>query len=470
MIRQLRRLRKVRLTRTGLCVVGAVSALATVLVIATALGKTSAQSQAIALLRRPRVERVVLPSRAAPPTPVATSTPAPAPQAVASTPATSAPSTVTTTSTTATTPKPTPVPSKVKHVFVIALTTTSYRAAFGSGSTMTYLDHVLRRKGDLLTGYETLGETDLPDYLAMVSGQGPNPDTERDCTTYASFSSTAAPDKAGEVKGRGCVYPDTVLTIGDQLDAARMGWKGYFEDMGSGLPAAQQTCQHPNSGAVDTTLTPGTTPTATTTTPTATTTTATTTTPTATATTPSATTAAENSYATSQNPFVYFNSLLDLGDCTSDDLPLTSLTSGLSSAAHTANLVYIAPALCDDGSESPCPGVTPTGVAGADAFLKQWVPLVLSSPAYRKNGALMIVFSSANTQLAGGQAFSHPIRTGALVISRYAKAGSTDKTRYTPYSVLRSIEDLFALKPLGHAKTAKSFATVALPGARRKNG
>jgi hypothetical protein len=328
---------------------------------------------------------------------------------------------------------------------------------------MRYLDHVLRPKGDLLRGYETLGATDLPDYLAMVSGQAPNSDTESDCSTYSEFPSGAAPDKAGQVPGKGCVYPDTVLTIGDQLDGARMGWKGYFEDMGSGLPAGQQNCQHPNSGAVDTTLTPGTTaPTVTTTTSTATTTTST-----ATTTTPSATTAAEDSYATSQNPFVYFHTLLDLGDCASDDLPLTALTSDLSSAAHTANLVYIAPALCDDGSDTPCPGVSPSGTAGADAFLKQWVPLVLSSAAYRKNGALMIVFSSSHTQLLGGQAFSHPIRTGALVISRYAKAGSTDRKRYTPYSVLRSIEDLFALKPLGHAKAAKSFATVALPGAWR---
>jgi hypothetical protein len=31
--------------------------------------------------------------------------------------------------------------------------------------------------------------------------------------------------------------------------------------------------------------------------------------------------------------------------------------------------------------------------------------------------------------------------------------------------LLRSIEDLFAVKALGHARSAKSFATVALPGA-----
>jgi hypothetical protein len=457
MIRQLRRLREVRLTRTGLSAIAVVSALATVVVIATALGKTSAQSQAIALLHRQRVERFVLPAQPAAPAPVPAATPPPKSVAVASTSKTAAPKTATTTTTTTTamTPPASHTSSTIKHVFLIALSTPSYRAAFGSGSAMPYLDHALRPKGDLLSGYETLGATNLPDYLAMISGQAPNADTESDCTTYADFPTGAGPDKAGQVPGNGCVYPDTVLTIGDQLDAARMEWKGYFEDMGTGQPAGQQNCQHPNSGAADTTLTPGT---ATTTTPTTTTTTPTTTTP----------AVPENSYATSQNPFVYFGSLLDLGDCASDDLPLTALTTGLGSAKDTANLVYIAPALCDDGSDAPCPGVTPSGMAGADAFLKQWVPTILSSPAYKQNGVLIIVFSSSQTQLLAGQAFDHPVRTGALVISRDAKAGSTDAKPYTPYSVLRSIEDLFALKALGHATTAKSFARLALPRAWAK--
>lgn len=167
---------------------------------------------------------------------------------------------------------------------------------------------------------------------------------------------------------------------------------------------------------------------------------------------------------------MYFHSLLDLGDCASDDLPLTRLTAGLASGAHTPNLVYIAPGLCDDGSGTPCPGVTPSGLAGADAFLKRWVPIILRSRAYRDGGVLLIVFSSAASQLSAGASFEHPIRTGALVISRYAKAGGGSAAKYTPYSVLRSIEDLFALGPLAHAATAKSFATAALPGAWPKTG
>jgi hypothetical protein len=65
-------------------------------------------------------------------------------------------------------------------VFVIALSTGSYRTAFGPGSVAHYLNGKLRPRGTLLSGYRALGDTELPDYLAMISGQAPNPDTSGD--------------------------------------------------------------------------------------------------------------------------------------------------------------------------------------------------------------------------------------------------------------------------------------------------
>ncbi len=67
---------------------------------------------------------------------------------------------------------------KVKHVFVIALSTSSYPAAFGHDSVARYLNGTLRHKGTLLSGYRSLGSAELPEYLAMVSGQAPNGDTQ----------------------------------------------------------------------------------------------------------------------------------------------------------------------------------------------------------------------------------------------------------------------------------------------------
>jgi hypothetical protein len=51
------------------------------------------------------------------------------------------------------------------------------------------------------------------------------------------------------------------------------------------------------------------------------------------------------------------------------------------------------------------------------------------------------------------------------VLSRYARAGHVITTAYDPYSLLRSAEDMFALKPLARAEGAPSFAKLALPRA-----
>lgn len=352
--------------------------------------------------------------------------------------------------------KPTGFAAKVKHVFVVVVSTPSFQAAFGRGSAATYLNGTLRLKGVLLSGYRTLGTEALPDYLAMVSGQAPNKDTEQDCTTYAEFPSKAAPAKDGLVPGAGCIYPNTAVTVGDQLDGANLHWRGYMDGMTS-------PCQHPNSGAADTTVsatgtlsgTTSTTSSTSTSTTSATTTSATTTT-TASPTTTGATTTpgADSGYATRENPFVYFHSLLDLGDCQSDDLPLTKLSGALRSASSTPRYAFIAPDPCDDGTASTCPVGKPTGIAASDAFLRQVVPGILGSAAYRSGGALIIAFTTApaGTSGAGG-----PVRTGALVISPHTRAGATVARAYDPYSVLRTVEDVFGLTSLARAKSAHGF-------------
>ena len=44
-------------------------------------------------------------------------------------------------------------------------------------------------------------------------------------------------------------------------------------------------------------------------------------------------------------------------------------------------------------------------------------------------------------------------RIGALVISPFARPGTSTETPYNHYALLGSIEDLFGLKRLGYAKT-----------------
>lgn len=314
----------------------------------------------------------------------------------------------------------TPKPSKVKHVFVITLAGRGFDATFGPGSPAAYLNGQLRPQGALLEGYRSLGQADLPDYIAMLGGQPPNDDTRAGCPVFKEIGSSATPSKSGEIAGPGCVYPNTVTTLADQLSASRRTWRAYVEDIGKG-PRGAILCRRPESNAADDTLKarPG------------------------------------DGYATRHNPFVYFHSLLDLSDCDQSDGPLERLDQDLAAVKSTPNLSYIVPNLCNDGTESPCLDGRPGGLVTADAFLAQWVPKILASPAYKEDGLLIVTF-------AGNVAPAPDVRNGALLVSPFAQAGTAVASEYDSYSLLRSMQDLFGVKPLARAAKASSFADTVL--------
>lgn len=343
----------------------------------------------------------------------------------------------------------------VSHVFEIVLSSTGYGATFASGSAMPYLRSLVAR-GTELSHFRSLGHGSLADELALVSGQPPNADTSAGCTTYAEFPSNAAPNAAGVLDAPGCVYPETVLTLGDQVSSAGHLWRAYIGGMGA------QACLHPNSNAADGTVLTGAGPT----------------------------------YDTRHNPFIYFHSLLDLGDCSTGDLDLGKLSGALARRAHAPAYVFIAPGACEDaaqeavtpapadptgstssttstasstagpastaatttasastnpapvGAASPgCPAGEPSGPAAEDAFLKAWVPKILASPGYRDQGALVIAFTAARTP-------THPIRTGALILTAHRAGRRAVATEADPYALLRATESALGLTPLGEAKGA----------------
>jgi phosphatidylinositol-3-phosphatase len=436
-------LRSIHVTRTQLAAVAVVSALASALIITNALGHSAAQSAVIAeLSHRKEVIREGAGGSTADPTASAAD---PADTALPSSYAptggssgsggsskgsssgsssgtstdTDASDGTDTTTTSDSTTSTTTTKSPVKHVFVIALSTPSYTAAWGSSSVATYLNKTLKPAGAFLENYETLTPSELPDYLALVSGQGPNADTEAECATYSDFPTSASPDKAGQVPGKGCVYPDAALTLGDQVTAAGHTWKGYIQDQ-------TKPCLYPNSGAVDDTPLPG----------------------------------AGPQYDTRHNPFIYFHSLLDLGGCSENDVSLTELPKELKKLSTTPTFSYIAPGTCDDGAATSCAEGGPAGLAAEDAFLREWVPVIRQSTAYKRDGVIVIVFAQAGPTLGPGQQ-----QTGALVLSRYAAKHKTIQDILDPYSILRGIEDLLGYKPLDHAKGATSFVPDALPSA-----
>jgi hypothetical protein len=519
----MRSLLDIRLSRFSLAIIVTLSVLATVVILSGAGGRTPAETAALVALRRaPTTTKIVV--AAVSPAPATTATPSPSaapgdstdgsPADSAAAPAPSPTDTTntgdaggtddsgdsgdtggsddsstgtsTTGSTTTTTPSADSDLPKVGHVFEIAMSTTGYKAAFGHGGA-PYL-RSLERKGTLLSGYRSLGSSELADNLATISGQVPNADTRGGCMTYAEFPTAVVAKANGLVPGKGCVYPETALTLGDQVSSSGHVWRAYVEDMG------KQTCEHANSNAVDDLALPG----------------------------------AGPGYDSRHNPFIYFHSLLDLGDCATDDLDLSKLPSALGSTSKTATFSFLAPngcgdarAVAGDGADATDPTTTgsstttsstatttttgtpdtttgtttgtpatttangttttpttaspsvvsgalgvptaaacptgPVGIAAENAFLKTWVPRILRSPAYKKDGVLVIVFAGDGVKRAGPK-----LRTGALVLSRYAHRGKTVTTAYTPYSLLRSLEDMLRYTPLARATSAPSFATAAL--------
>src|SRR5689334_968899 len=66
---------------------------------------------------------------------------------------------------------------KPQHVFIIVLENEGYDVTFGANSGALYLN-ALARNGALLKNYYGIGHNSLDNYIAMVSGQAPNPATQ----------------------------------------------------------------------------------------------------------------------------------------------------------------------------------------------------------------------------------------------------------------------------------------------------
>jgi phosphatidylinositol-3-phosphatase len=329
---------------------------------------------------------------------------------------------VTTTSSRATTPP-------VGHVFVVNIENKGFHTTWGKHSAAPYLAHTLRAKGVLLTQFYGTAHHSLGNYLAQISGQGPDLAIQRDCRVFTRFTESHKVAKPGQVVGNGCVYPKKVDTLPRQLGAAGLSWRGYLEDM-------SRPCQHPGLGKRD----------------------------------PWQKATRQSQYATRHNPFVYFRSIISRPSyCTAHVKRLTALSGDLSRTSSTRSLSYITPDLCHDAHDAHCADGGPGGLRAANAWFRTWIPKILRSPAFKADGVLVITADESEGvredsraccgEGPGPNAVRPGIegpgggRIGALVISRFSAPGTSTKRAYNHYSLLGSIEDLFGLPRLGYART-----------------
>jgi hypothetical protein len=329
----------------------------------------------------------------------------------------------------------------IRHVWIIILENENSTTSFGAGSAAPYLAQTLTSMGQYLPNYYGIGHASNDNYIAMISGQGPNPQNQADCQDYDDFEpGTMGPN--GQAIGTGCVYPSWVQTIAGQLNAAGYTWKAYEQDMGNTPSRESATCGHPELNTPDGTQEATTT----------------------------------DQYATRHDPFVYFHSIIDSPICDEDVVNFDQLAGDLQSVATTPNYSFITPNLCDDGHDSPCANGQPGGLVSANQFLEQTVPEILASPAFQQNGLLMITFDesasgtgsccgeAADAETVNGSNTPDPSgddgvgdgggQIGAVLVSPYIQAGTVNETAYNHYSMLASIENLFGLSHLGFAAVA----------------
>jgi hypothetical protein len=351
---------------------------------------------------------------------------------------------------------------RIRHVFVIVLENEGFDTTFGPQSKAPYLSKTLTKAGVLLTQYHGTGHASLDNYIAMISGQAATPETRNDCQTYADFTMTGiTPD--GQAVGHGCVYPDAIKTLPDQLDAVGKTWRAYMGDMGNDPGRESATCGHPVLNTLDHTQS---------------------------AEAPSAAVPSGDQYAARHNPFVYFHSIIDSARCDADVVSLNQLSRDLKSEWATPNFVFITPNLCDDGHDGPCVNGQPGGLVSADAFLQKWVPQIMASPAYERDGLLVINFDEGGLSVVrnpnGGFLINAPglfccneqpgpnlaafpqsstigpytltfqsyggDRTGAVLLSPFIKPGTVSYTPFNHFSLLKSLEAAFDIDEyLGYA-------------------
>lgn len=261
----------------------------------------------------------------------------------------------------------------------------------------------------------------LANQIALLSGQGPTAETAAGCPVLTDIVPGTI-SVTGQVEGAGCAYPANTATLPGQLAEKELSWKAYVEDRAT-------PCAHEEG---------------------------------------------------SRDPIVYFHSLSDGAECTASDVSLERLAFDLKAAKKTPALSYIVPNACHAGGELPCAEGKPAGPLAAEELLRRIVPAIEASPAYKEGGLIAITSAEARqtgptpdassccispaypnipAEAAPAEVVTGPVkpdggggRVGLLLLSPFVAPGTVNESGYfNHYSLLKSIEELFELEPVGYA-------------------
>jgi hypothetical protein len=135
----------------------------------------------------------------------------------------------------------------------------------------------------------------------------------------------------------------------------------------------------------------------------------------------------------------------------------------------------IIPNECENGHDT-CPPNPPSATGQFDEFLRREVPKIIASPAFGPNGVLIITYDEGTSTAGGGGAngstpcdawvdcpgfFDGGGNVPFLVISDLAKVGVFDAYVRDHYSLLRTLENGFAIRQyLGRAAAAQPIVDI----------
>jgi phosphatidylinositol-3-phosphatase len=296
------------------------------------------------------------------------------------------------------------------HVFTIVLENQNYATTWSTpapGGGPTYLQS-LRSQGAFASQYYGVSHVSAGNYIAMTSGQLPNPLFDSDCMASWALCETSL--KATADGGR---------SIPDQVEDSGQTWKAYMDAMAT-------PCEHPATTQMPDPYQTG--------------------------------------YATRHNPFVYYPPIAEnTARCNSHVVPYTDtatttgLATDLASTATTPNYVFITPDTCHDGHDAPCaaPDSGPGGITSANAWLSTEVPKILSSPAFTTQRSLLLITFDENgfsdvqgccgVLAAGGGLTSTAAalggRIGLVAVGAGVPAGKVVNTPYDHWSYVRTVEN-----------------------------
>jgi hypothetical protein len=281
---------------------------------------------------------------------------------------------------------------KFTTVITILLENHDYNEIVGNTTNAPYINSLIQQYG-LATNYRDIGHPSLPNYVYMTSGKHNDPGdpltSDDDVSTYLVHNTF----------GNGKMLDDD--NLGNQLQVAKVPWRGYFETMFG-------PCQLTDSG--------------------------------------------DRRYAARHNPFIYFNNILFAPNllCQSVDVDYgANFANDLASGNY--KFMWISPDAWDDGhgvigNENPL-----DMLKVSDDWCAKNVQAIIDSDIFKQGGVIFLTWDEAEGHLTNDMKDDGD-RIPMIVISPKLKSkGFTTDKAYTHANYLATMEDLFGLPRLGGA-------------------